>query len=150
MDATGKNIFTSAQRCQKYLSTMAPEGSPSRRYHVLLAHLRSKARHACLMVGGGDTSRNVQDVNWVATNGGQRQEDQDGQGMQPNQMKLTGSLASDLDGLGGYDDQGTIGSMTDSDCLVDFDTIPLTWGYLDQLGSCQRFSSFALFYCFEG
>jgi hypothetical protein len=115
---------------------MAPEGSPGKRYHVLLAHLRSKARRAYSIAGGEATSGDVQDMTWMEMSGSNRQENTLELGAQPNQTTMTGSVAANFDSFDANDDPATMGSATNLEGLVDFDTIPLSWGYLDQLGMC--------------
>jgi hypothetical protein len=113
---------------------MAPERSPNRKYHVLLAHLRSKARRAFSAHRAVSESQNV---DWLAMGGGHIHKAPLEQRLQPNQMSMTASLDTNIDGFDGNYDIASLNSRTNADDLLNFDTMALSWGYLDQLGMSQ-------------
>jgi hypothetical protein len=142
---SGKNYLEIAERCQRYLASMALEGSPSKRYHVLLGQLRSKACRAT----PGSKSPHVHNKEAPIFVGAPSRYTTAQRQLQPDSLPPTEDVLEELS----YRDVNSMGFSSDdvnmqvvgsnsememlpasSASMMDFDALHLSWGYLDQLG----------------
>ncbi len=142
---TIKQYFTAAERCQHFLASLAPEGSPSRRYLSLLAQLRYQAL-------GGRESRQSEASSTQNP----------GQGSGAMHTRSVDHAVTQLSTTSNFNDSGfypatdmtqnaghqiIYGGVNDQNGLImpgfpqsdmDFDTLEFSWGYLDQLGMIDK------------
>ncbi|KAH6669821.1 fungal-specific transcription factor domain-containing protein [Halenospora varia] len=134
----GKNYFSIAERCQQYLTSKAPANSPNQRYLVLLSQLRKKARRGFPRAGNPPESRTTtaetmnEDRNvYMTLPLEQTQTENSGDPVTATNVPfpLDNTNIQDF----GFDDEFGMGSVTNSESVAEFDALPLSWGYLDQL-----------------
>ncbi|KAH8657193.1 fungal-specific transcription factor domain-containing protein [Tricladium varicosporioides] len=135
----GKNYFSIAEKCQQYLTSKAPKNSPNQRYLALLSQLRKKARRGFPRVENHlPESRTVaaESMNegrnmYMSLPLEQTQTENNGGPVTATNVNfpLDNTNIQDF----GFDDEFGVGSVTNSESIAEFDALPLSWGYLDQL-----------------